>query len=83
MIRIPDEKEQHAFCDEAIHAWLSALDGEYQPAALKMTLAEFATAFAESRGPGLRRFSRPSATEARPRSTAAASANDTMTAASS
>jgi hypothetical protein len=54
MIRIPDEKEQHAFCDElekhpgvlarrydcvhrerltvaghAIHAWLSALDGEY------------------------------------------------------
>jgi hypothetical protein len=84
MIRIPDEKEQHAFCDElekrpgvlarrydcihrerltvaghAIHAWLSALDGEYQPAALKMTLAEFATAFAESRGPGLRRFKSP------------------------
>ena len=81
MIRIPDEKEQHAFCDElekrpetlarrydcihrerlavaghAIHAWLSALDGEFQPAVAKMTLAEFATAYAESRGPGLRRF---------------------------
>ena len=40
-------------------AWLSALDGEFQPAVAKMTLAEFATAYAESRGPGLRRFKTP------------------------
>lgn len=84
MIRIPDDKEQHAFCDElekhhgvlarrydcthrerlavaghAIHAWLSVLDTEYGPAAERMTLAEFATAYAESRGPGLRRFKAP------------------------
>jgi hypothetical protein len=84
MIRIPDEREQHAFCDElekrpgvlarrydcvhrerlavaghAIHAWLSVLDGEFGPAAERMTLAEFATAYAESRGPGLRRFATP------------------------
>lgn len=52
-------RERLAVAGHAIHAWLSALDDQYQPAAAGMTLAEFATAYADSRGPGLRRFSVP------------------------
>jgi hypothetical protein len=52
-------RERLTAAGHAIHAWLSALDGEYQPAVARMTLAEFATAYAESQGPGLRRFKSP------------------------
>jgi hypothetical protein len=44
----------------AIHAWLSSLDLSYLKATEKMTLAEFADAYAASRGPGLRRFDKES-----------------------
>lgn len=43
---------------QAIHAWLSSLDLAYLKATERMTLGEFADAYAASRGPGLRRFNK-------------------------
>lgn len=52
-------RERLAVAAMGIHGWLSTLDNSYQPAAARMTLAQFATIWAESRGPGLRRFETP------------------------
>ena len=49
-------RERLTNAGHAIHAWLSALDLTYQPAALRMTLAKFADTWAQSVGPGPRRF---------------------------